>query len=130
MKKYLFTMVVMVVFAIGFAASDDDGNSSSSSSQTEQKQETPSEKEAREKQEKVKRVAEIAYKLGYDTRKATWGETLSARGAAEADYRFRYAQDPEDAGQSERWNVFLENYSKGFSDAADDIMKKFRAEDF
>ena len=107
----------------------------------EQKQESPAEKQAREKkeqadreanekQEKIKRVAEIAYKMGYDKRKATWGETLSARGSAEADYRFRYAVDPEDDGQSERWNVFLENYSKGFSDAAEEIMNKFRKEDF
>lgn len=36
MKKYLFTMIVMAVFAIGFAASD--GDSSSSSSSTEQTQ--------------------------------------------------------------------------------------------
>lgn len=28
MKKYLFTMAVMAVFAIGFAASDDDSSSS------------------------------------------------------------------------------------------------------
>lgn len=42
MKKYLFTMIVMAVFAIGFAASDDTGSSSSSSyssSQPRQKEE-------------------------------------------------------------------------------------------
>lgn len=130
MRKYLTTMVVMTVFAIGFAASDDDVGSNSSSSQTEQKQETPAEREAREKQEKVKKVAEIAYKMGYDRRKATWGETIASEDAAAAEYRYRYAVDPEDAGQSERWNVFRENYQKGFSDAADEIIKKFRSEDF
>lgn len=36
MRKYFFTMVVMAVFAIGFAASDEE--SSSSSSSTEQSQ--------------------------------------------------------------------------------------------
>ncbi len=34
MKKYFLTMVVMAIFAIGFAASDDEG-SSSTSTQTE-----------------------------------------------------------------------------------------------
>ena len=100
----------------------------------EQKQESAAEKradrEANEKQEKIKRVAEIAYKMGYDTRKATWGETIASEDAAAADYRYRYAVDPEDAGQSERWNVFRENYQKGFSDAADEIINKFRKEDF
>ena len=120
-----------------------EGGSSDGQEETqiEQKQESPAEKQAREKkeqadreanekQEKIKRVAEIAYKMGYDTRKATWGETIASEDAAAADYRYRYAVDPEDAGQSERWNVFRENYQKGFSDAADEIINKFRKEDF
>ena len=37
MKKYLFTMVVMAIFAIGFAASDDDSSSSSDPQKKEQK---------------------------------------------------------------------------------------------
>lgn len=37
MKKYFLTMAVMAIFAIGFAASDEEGSSSSNS--TEQKQE-------------------------------------------------------------------------------------------
>ena len=47
MKKYLWTLSVMALFAIGFAASDDDSSnsSSSSSSQTEQIQETEAERE-------------------------------------------------------------------------------------
>lgn len=149
-KKYAWTTAIVSFLVVSGAigASTDDKEEKQKQVQTEQKQvqteqkkESPAEKQAREKkeqadreanekQEKIKRVAEVAYKMGYDTRKATWGETLSARGAAEADYRFRYAQDPEDAGQSERWNVFLENYSKGFSDAAKDIEKKFDQEDF
>ncbi|UKK59213.1 hypothetical protein L6470_12745 [Prevotella communis] len=125
MKKYFWTLAVMAIFAIGFAASDEETSSSEP-----QKQESPAEKEASEKQEKIKRVAEMAYKLGYETRKKTWGEALSSRAAAEADYRFRYAKDPEDEGQSERWKVFLENYKKGFSDCADDMEKKFKQEEF
>ena len=128
-----------LLFLIGNA--DKHKNAETQSSSIEQKQESPAEKaerekkeqadqEANEKQEKIKKVAEMAYKLGYETRKKTWGETLSSRAAAEADYRFRYAKDPEDEGQSERWKVFLENYQKGFSDCANDIIKKFKQEDF
>lgn len=142
-KKYAWTTAIVSFFVIcgAIGASSDNEEEKQKQAQTEQKQESPAEKQAREKkeqadreanekQDKIKRVAEIAYKMGYDKRKATWGETLSARGSAEADYRFRYAVDPEEDGQSERWNVFLENYSKGFSDAADEIMNKFRKEDF
>ena len=38
MRKYLFTMVVMTIFAIGFAASDEEESSNNSSS-NEAKQE-------------------------------------------------------------------------------------------
>lgn len=129
MKKYFLTMAIMAIFAIGFAASDEE-SSSDNSSPTEQKQETAEEKEAREKQEKVKKVAEIAYQMGYDRRKATWGQTIASDDAAAAEYRFKYGRDPEDAGQEERWKVFLENYAKGFSDAANDIKKKLDEENF
>lgn len=39
MKKYFFTMTVMAIFAIGFAASDEESSSESSPSNTEEKQE-------------------------------------------------------------------------------------------
>lgn len=37
MKKYFFTMVVMAIFTIGFAASDEDSSSSSDTNNQEQK---------------------------------------------------------------------------------------------
>ena len=141
-KKYAWTTAIVsflvVCSAIGASAPDEKEENQT---QTEQKQESPEEKQAREKkeqanreanekQEKIKKVAEMAYNLGYETRKKTWGETLSSETAAEADYRFRYGKDPEDEGQSERWKVFLENYQKGFSDCAHDIVNKFKQEDF
>lgn len=45
MKKYFLTMVVMAVFAIGFAASDDTSSSSSSSSHSSSKPEQKEEHE-------------------------------------------------------------------------------------
>ena len=46
MKRYLFTMAVMAVFAIGFTASDEEQNSSNSSSsnQTEKEESNPYER--------------------------------------------------------------------------------------
>lgn len=59
MKKYFLTMAVMALFAIGFAASDEEESSSSGSSssetQTEQKQETEAERQAREQKEEAER---------------------------------------------------------------------------
>lgn len=54
MKKYFLTMATVALFAIGFAASDEEESSSSESStpQTEQKQETEAERQAREQKEK------------------------------------------------------------------------------
>ena len=57
MKKYFLTMAVMAIFAIGFAASDEE--SSSSSNSTEQKQESPAEKAAREKREKQEKIDQM-----------------------------------------------------------------------
>ena len=134
----------MALFAIGFAASDEDESSNSSSSspepQTEQKQETEAERKAREKkeeadrqerekQEKVKKVADIAYKKGYEMRMST-RELISSESSAHMEYTMRYGKEPEEEQSQERWNVFLENYQKGFSDAANEIMKKINSEDF
>lgn len=63
MKKYLWTLSVMALFAIGFAASDDDSSSSSSSSsQTEQKQETEAERQERERVKMKEELADYARK--------------------------------------------------------------------
>ena len=71
MKKYLLTMATVALFAIGFAASDEEESSNSSSSsstpQVEQKQETEAERQAREKREKQEKLKEIlkdAYEYG------------------------------------------------------------------
>lgn len=143
-KKYAWTTAIasllIVLVSIG-ASAPDENEKASSQAQTEQQQESQTdrqarekkeqaEKEAREKQEKVERVAKMAYQKGYDTRKATWGQSIVSETAARLEYAIRYGREPEDEGQSERWNVFVENYQKGFSDAAHDIMKKMDEEDF
>lgn len=57
MKKYFMTMAAIALFAVGFAASDEDESSSNESSapKTEQKQESSAEKAAREKKEEAER---------------------------------------------------------------------------
>lgn len=57
MKKYFMTMATIALFAIGFAASDEEESSNSSSSsepQTEQKQESEAERQARDQKEEEK----------------------------------------------------------------------------
>ena len=57
MKKYFMTVATIALFAIGFAASDEDESSNSSfssESQTEQKQESDAERQAREQKEEEK----------------------------------------------------------------------------
>lgn len=53
MKKYLYSVLIMAIFAIGFAASSDDSSSSSSKSPEEQKQ------------SKIERVKNEGYHDGY-----------------------------------------------------------------
>lgn len=142
MKKYFLTMATVALFAIGFAASDEEESSSSESStpqteqtqesqevQSEQKQESEAERQEREKQEKVKKVAEIAYQKGYEMRMST-RELINAESSAHMEYTMRYGKEPEEEQSQERWNVFLENYKKGFADAANKIMEKINSEDF
>lgn len=92
MKKYFLTMATVALFAIGFAASDEEESSSNSSNdsskpQTEQKQEkkqeSPAEKKAREKEEKMRRVK---------TEADRWGRIcpFSRYSAAEDDCKARY----------------------------------------
>ena len=133
MKKFFFTMVTLALFAIGFAASDEESSSSSErkskSQQTELEQESEVERQEREKQEKVNKVAEIAYKKGYAMRMST-RELISAESSARMEYTMRYGKEPEGEQSQERWHVFLENYKKGFSDAADKILEKINSEEF
>lgn len=63
MKKYFMTMVVMAIFAIGFAASDEE--SSSSSSSDTYKVEQQHEPEAERLKNKQNEIAEAAYNNGY-----------------------------------------------------------------
>lgn len=78
MKKYFMTVATVALFAIGFAASDEESNESQQTEQqqTEQKQETEAERQAREEAERQaaeenaqkeaeNKKAEVA-KAGYD----------------------------------------------------------------
>ena len=133
MKKYFWTLSVMALFAIGFAASDDDdssNSSSSSSSQTEQKQETEAERQERERQEeaerqareqkekesqqekKKKEVAEVGYKKGYEDGFSYTSKHLNAE---KIIYNVRYGA-PTNSEEMELFRIFKENYDKGFDE--------------
>lgn len=122
MKKYFLTMTVIALFAIGFAASDEDENSAP---QTEQKQESEAERQAREKREKEsqlaqkkKEVEEKAYEAGYSHGLTTGPVTYSRdnpKDAARIWYNTYYGI-PSNSEEKEMLNLFLEHYVKGYHD--------------
>ena len=113
MKKYFFSMVVMAIFAIGFAASDEDksANSSESTIQTEQNQGT----------DKKKDVEEAGYKAGYDTgfefdefEKENYDEA-DYKDFARQRYSIRYGA-PSSQEEKEQYDLYLNNFLKGVHD--------------
>ena len=122
MKKYLFSMVVMAIFAIGFAASDENesANSSDSTIQTEQNQESEKKKET-ELEKKKKDVEEQGYKAGYD---AGFGfDEFEKENYDEADYKdfarqrysIRYGA-PSSQEEKELYDLYVKWYLKGIND--------------
>ena len=108
MKKYFLTMVVMAIFAIGFAASDD-----SSSSSDPQEQESPA-----DKQQEVK---EKAYNAGYED-----GFTFGPEKSFDFDFlkmRARghysgYYGAPMSDEEKVLYDLFVEHYTKGYREGA------------
>ncbi|WP_143025531.1 hypothetical protein [Prevotella sp. tc2-28] len=139
MKKYFLTMTIMVIFAIGFAASDESNSSSSTNgdifnpfTQTKQEQEVlkheTEEEKVDEKQEKIKKIANIAYNKGWNRRMKS-REFPDPRGEAHMEYTMRYGVEPTEPGEEERWNIFVDNYVKGYNDAWEKIRKDMHSDD-
>lgn len=151
MKKVFLTMAVMALFAIGFAASDEEESSNSGSSnsapkteqtqetEAKQKQETEAERQAREKkeqddlqakekQEKIKKIADMAYQKGWNERMGR-RDFPNPKTLAEMEYLTRYGVEPTKSGEEERWTIFSENYVKGYEAAWEEIQKKMHSED-
>lgn len=133
MKKYFLTMATIALFAVGFAASDEEESSSneSSATQTEQKQETEAERQAREQKEeaerkareqkekkeqqekKKKEVAEYGYKEGYD--RGFKGLENSSYSTSTITFANRYGA-PTNNEEKELFNIFKENFDKGYTE--------------
>ena len=118
MKKYFLTVATIALFAVGFAASDEEGSSSSESStpQTEQKQETEAERNAREKKEKENRkneVAKKAYDKGYE--KGFNGESDIIGDPKTISYTVKYGA-PKTNEEKELFNIWEENWQKGYEE--------------
>ena len=128
MKKYFLTMATIALFAIGFAASDEDespNSSSSSGSQTEQKQESEVERQAREQKEKKdqqenkkKEIEKKAYEAGYRHGLSQGPVTYSQDDPKDAAriYYNTYYGIPSSSEEKEMHNLFLEHYVKGYHD--------------
>lgn len=81
MKKYLFTVMVMTIFAIGFAASDEtessNASSSSSPTATEQTESKEQKKEqAPPKKSKKDEIRELGYNDGVQFGRSDRGDAL------------------------------------------------------
>lgn len=133
MKKYFFTMATIALFAVGFAASDEEESSSSESStpQTEQKQETEAERQAREQKEeaerkareqkeeaerkeaKKKEVAEAGYNRGYEHGFNGGSDVIG--NPKTIHYTARYGA-PKSNEEKELFNIWKENWQKGFDE--------------
>lgn len=120
MKKYFWTLSVMALFAIGFAASDED-ESSSSGSQMEQKQETEAERQAREQKEKEsqqekkkKEAAEAGYERGFSYGFSGEDERFILH-KGKAYYNARYGA-PTDNEKMELFKIYEENLYKGYEE--------------
>lgn len=135
MKKYFLTMATIALFAVGFAASDEEESSSneSSATQTEQKQETEAEQkqeteaerkareekeQASEKEEENKKFAEFGYKLGYEK---GFGanyhdyETLNWERVARIAFT-KFVGAPSTPRDKEKYDIYLQNFKKGLEE--------------
>ena len=118
-------MATVALFAIGFAASDEEESSNSSNEsskpQTEQKQETEAERQAREQKETEKKKKELekeAYNEGYDEGyKATSAmyATLNPENIARNNY-VTWNGAPKTPKEKELCNIYIENYVKGWEE--------------
>ncbi|SEA64896.1 hypothetical protein SAMN04487851_11041 [Prevotella sp. tc2-28] len=124
MKKYFFTAATVALFAIGFAASDEETSSSNSSSessvpQTEQKQETEAERQAREEKERAAKIKELeekgykaGYKAGFSATPAIY-RTTDAKKQGKIYYSAGFST-PTSEEELELCNLFAEKYEEGF----------------
>lgn len=127
MKKYFLTMATVALFAIGFAASDEEGSSQpgSSTTQKEQKRETEAERKAREQKEmaerkeaKKKEIAERGYKDGYEL---GFGldyhqyDTFDFSKMARRNYTAWYGA-PSSSEEKELYDIFEQNYKRGIEE--------------
>lgn len=137
MKKYFMTVATVALFAIGFAASDEENNESQQTEQkqteqTEQKQETEAERQAREQKEeaerqareqaekenKKKEILEQAQKAGYE-KGFTVGPssyiTDDPKIYAKSYYTSRYGA-PTSSEEKELYEAFVSIYLEAYEE--------------
>ena len=85
------------------------------------------EKEA-ETTAKIKKIADMAYQKGWNRRMKS-KDFADPRSSAHMEYTMRYGVEPTEPGEEKRWNVFVENYVKGYVAAWEEIRKKMHSED-
>lgn len=121
MKKYFLTLSTIVLFAVGFAASDDSSSSSSStysSPQTEQKQESESERKAREKKERIEKAKERGKFWGKMA-----GKNISRAAYAKGEYcKDRFISEFGEPSTNEDFELYNDYFKKAYCDAYDEMV--------
>lgn len=123
MKKYFMTVATVALFAIGFAASDEENSESQQTEQqqTEQKQETEAERQAREqakKENKKKKILERAQKEGYNNGFTIGPESYQItdpKRTARGLYTIYYGA-PTSSEEKELYEAFVSTYVEAYAE--------------
>lgn len=96
--------------------------------EVKKEQATEVDREANERQEKINKIANAAYKKGWDERMERT-DFLDPNTLAEIAYMNRYGADPKQSSEEERWGIFKENYIKGYEAAWEELQRRMHSED-
>jgi hypothetical protein len=115
MKKYFLTMAVMAIFAIGFAASDEESPSNSPSSSPSETQQVKEKSTEEIRQEKVQKVLKSARR---------WGNAcpVSMYSKAKEDCKRNYISSfgtPSSDEDFEMYKIYEEEFMKVWSEKRD-----------
>lgn len=105
MKKYFLSMVVLAIFAIGFAASDETETNPSDTPKTE----TPQKSEAQLKKEREDALLRKAYNRGKKDGFEGMNWSLQSR-------KSWYLKDGGDIDDKKLLDKYLDEYSRGHFD--------------
>lgn len=112
MKKYFYSILIMAIFAFGFAASSDSGSSTSKSPEEQ-------------KQEKFERMKKSGYERGYEYGFSSSNTAYEVNTKDDHEYLKKKARDyfiganvgaPKNDEEKDLCNIYIEEFIKGYED--------------